>query len=344
MDADRAKTTVLGFLGVFVVFVLLLYFVGVDEFLAELSRADAGEVSLVVAVTVLWLVAWGQALRTVLAVLGVAVSPLKAFLVFAGAMFSNNVTPFGQAGGEPITALLIAETTDMEYERGLAAIASVDTLNFVPSVSLALVGAGIFATEVTFGRDLRLAVAAVAVLAAAVPFALYLGWKSRYRVERAVVGALTPVLWRVARWVPWVSWPGRAAVERRIGRFFGAIERVADNPRGLGLALGFSSLGWFCQMLGLWLAFAAIGVPVPLSAMLFVVPAGAVAGVTPLPGGAGGIEGVLLFLLIAAPLPGVTESAALAAIAIYRGAVYWVPTLVGGAVVSFVGADRARAL
>jgi hypothetical protein len=47
---------------------------------------------------------------------------------------------------------------------------------------------------------------------------------------------------------------------------------------------------------------------------------------------------VLVFLLVAAPLPGVTESAALAAVVIFRGAVYWVPVVLGGIVMSTVGA------
>jgi uncharacterized membrane protein YbhN (UPF0104 family) len=67
---------------------------------------------------------------------------------------------------------------------------------------------------------------------------------------------------------------------------------------------------------------------------MLVVPISAVAGVTPLPGGAGGIESVLLLLLVAAPLPAVTKSVALAAIVVFRGLVYWVPVVLGGAVVA----------
>jgi uncharacterized membrane protein YbhN (UPF0104 family) len=95
-------------------------------------------------------------------------------------------------------------------------------------------------------------------------------------------------------------------------------------------------------MVGLWLAFRAVGVPIPLSITLFVVPIGAIAGVTPLPGGAGGIESVLVVLLVAAPLPGVTKSVALAAVVVFRGAVYWVPVVLGGVVTAAVGV-RANA-
>ncbi|WP_251329340.1 lysylphosphatidylglycerol synthase transmembrane domain-containing protein [Haloplanus pelagicus] len=339
MAGGRIRATVLGFVGALVVFAVLFSLVGVDDLLSTLSGADLRLVGLVFLVTLGWLAAWGLALRVVLDVLGVSLTVPEALFVFTGAMFSNNVTPFGQAGGEPITALLISRVADTEYETGLAAIASVDTLNFVPSITIALVGVGYFVTETAFGTNSRLELALVAVigLAVGVPALVYLGWQRRYRLEARIVGVLTPAVRRVARHVPRVPVPTVGGIERRINGFFRAIERVAANPRGLAIALAFSSIGWFCQMLGLWLAFRAIGTPIPLSVALFVVPIGAIAGVTPLPGGAGGIESVLVVLLVAAPLPAVTEPVALAAVVVFRGMIYWTPTVLGGLVTGVVG-------
>ncbi|MFW5939697.1 MAG: lysylphosphatidylglycerol synthase transmembrane domain-containing protein [Halolamina sp.] len=338
METDQLKTTLVGFTGAIAVLALLLYVVGVGDLLRYLGEADGSTVGLVVAVTVGWLFAWGLALRTVLDVLGEVASPIKTFLVFSGAMFNNNVTPFGQAGGEPVTALLISEVTDTEYGTGLAAIASVDTLNFVPSIALALLGMGYFATETTFNTRLESAALVVVALTVVVVGGIVFAWRNHERVEAAAVSAIARVARFAGEHVPRVSDPGREAIERRVSHFFEAIERVATSPRGLALALGYSSLGWFLQMSGLWLAFQAIGVPVSLPVVMFVVPIGAIAGMTPLPGGAGGIETVLVFLLVAAPLPGVTESVALAAVVIYRGAVFWVPVTIGGVVMGTVGA------
>ena len=340
MDWDQLRATALGFLGAFAVLGVMLYLVGVDDLLAELARADTSTMLLVVGFTVAWLAAWAFALRIVLGVLGVELSAMKSFLIFNGAMFSNNVTPFGQAGGEPVTALLIAKIADTEYERGLAAIASVDTLNFVPSITLALIGAAYFATETTFGTRLRFATGIVVVLAFAVPGLVYAGWRNRYSLEHRVVVACTPLIRRITRVIPGVKIPEPGTIESRIGHFFGAIERVATDRQGIALSLAASTVGWAFQMLGLWFAFAAIGASIPLSAVLFVVPMGALAGITPLPGGAGGIEAVLVTVLSALPGVGIAPQTALAAVVIYRGAVYWVPVLIGGTVVSVVGADR----
>ncbi|MFB6131071.1 MAG: YbhN family protein [Salinigranum sp.] len=333
MARENLRATVLGFLGAVVVFALLFSFAGVGDLLTRLSTANLGVVFLVFLVTLGWLAAWSGALRTVLDVLGVELSNRKSFLIFAGAMFSNNITPFGQAGGEPVTALLITKTSDTEYETGLAAIASVDTLNFVPSITIAIIGAVYYATEVAIGRRIELALVAVGVLAVGVPTLGYLGWQRRYSLEARVVQLLTPAIQYVADLVPRVSVPTAEGIERRINGFFRAIERVTTNPRGLAAALGLSTLGWFFQMVGLWLAFVAIGDKIAFSIALFVVPIGAIAGVTPLPGGAGGIEWVLA-ILIAAASPAVGFDIATAGVVIFRGFVYWVPTLIGGAVMS----------
>ncbi|SHG70054.1 lysylphosphatidylglycerol synthase transmembrane domain-containing protein [Halobaculum gomorrense] len=339
MDSDQLRATVVGFLGAFAVLGALLSLVGVGDLVDVLQSASLEIVALVVVVTVGWLTAWSVALRTVLGVLGIRLSVVRSFLVFSGAMFSNNITPFGQAGGEPVAALLIAKVADTEYERGLAAIASVDTLNFVPSITLALVGAAYFATETTFGARLRFATAVVVALALLVPGLVYLGWRNRYALESRVVSTVVPVISRVTDVLPVISAPTEESIESRIGHFFGAIERVATDRTGIAVSLAASSLGWVFQMIGLYLAFQAIDQPVPFSAMLFVVPMGAIAGITPLPGGAGGIEAVLVAVLVALPSVSVSATAALGAVVIYRAAVYWVPVIIGGTVVSVIGAD-----
>lgn len=153
MNREKLRATLLGFLGAFTIFGVLLYLVGVDGFICELATADREMVVLVMLATFGWLGAWGCGLQTVLAALGIDISFRDAFLVVNGAMFSNNITPFGQAGGEPITALLISKVTETEYERGLAAIASVDSLNLLPSITLAMLGAGYYASQTAFAVE-----------------------------------------------------------------------------------------------------------------------------------------------------------------------------------------------
>jgi uncharacterized protein (TIRG00374 family) len=332
------RATVAAFAGAGVVLAVVLAVVGVGDVLAAVGRARPVVVLAVVGVALGWLLCWGLALRTVLGVLGTRLSVGRSFLVFSAATFANNVTPFGQAGGEPFSALLVSRVADSEYETGLAAVASVDALHFLPSVGLALVGLGYYGTTVAFGD--RLAVAAVGVggFAAAVAVGGSLGWRYREAVERAVVGATAPLFELLGRLAPGRAAPARAAVADRVGGFFETVERIAGDRRALVTALALSALGWVGLAGSLWLSLFALGHPVALAAPLVAIPLGSMASVTPLPGGLGGIEAVLVALLV--PTTGLAPATVGAAVLVHRGATYWLPVVVGGAAASAVGASE----
>ena len=335
MNGDR-WATVVGFLGAALVLAALVWVVGIEDILSELRGVEPRYLLVILGVAVVWLVLWGMALRTVLGALDAPISVVMSGLVFAGAVFSNNVTPFGQAGGEPVSGYLISRATDSEYETGLAAIASVDALHFVPSIGYAVVGLTfVVAGAAQFGRNLIFATTALVVLAVGIPAAAYVGWQYRYDLEAAVVRAVTPVVRSLGRVVPRRSPPTAEAIERRIEGFFAAIERVATNRTTILEAIGFSALGWLAMCTSLWLSVYALGHTVPFSAVLLVVPMGAVAGMTPLPGGLGGVDAVLIALLVSTT--GISGGVAGAAVLVHRGATYVFPTVVGGGVAFALG-------
>jgi uncharacterized protein (TIRG00374 family) len=342
MDVDfgDARSILVGFVAGVVVLLALYSVVGLEDVLAALSRADPLLVGAVCIVAVAWLFAWGLALRTVLGVIAVEVSVVRSFLLVSGATFANNVTPFGQAGGEPFSALLVSRTTGTEYENGLAAVASVDTLNFVPSISFALLGVGYYATQFTIGDRMELAAGAILALALAVPVVAYLGWQNRHRVSALVVAVVVPAGRALGRVVPRVQPPDEAQIRRRVEGFFAALERVGGDHHQLALALSFSALGWLLLSVSLWLSLGALGHWVPFAAALFIVPLGSVASVTPLPGGLGGVEAALVLLIV--PITGVDAQTAAAAALLHRGATYWLPVLLGGSATAMLEADNVH--
>ncbi len=340
MDGDTL-TTLAGFLVALVALSVVVWFIGIDDVLGALARADVGVLVGIVGVAVCWLSSWGLALWTVLGALGTPVSAPRAILVFSAAVFSNNITPFGQAGGEPISALLISTVADSEYENGLAAIASVDALHFVPSVGFAIVGfVLIVASAAQLTRNVLVAALAVVVLVALIVTAATVGWRYRDRVKATTARLLTPLLGAATRLVPNRTPPERSTVVARIDGFFAAVSRVANDRRTIVQAMGFSALGWLSLSTSLWLSLYALGHATPFAAVLFVVPVGSIAGATPLPGGLGGLEAAFIALLV--PTAGVSASVATAAVLIHRGATYWLPTLFGGGVAAAIGADSRR--
>jgi len=341
MDGNRAAT-IAGFVGALAVLGVLVLVVGVDRTVDALLSVDPLALVLVAVVALVWLTTWGLALWTVLWALGSPVRPYLAVFVYAGAVFSNNVTPFGQAGGEPLSALIIASAADTEYETGLAAIASVDTAHFVPSVAFAIAGfTFVTAGAVQLGRNLVFAAVAVAALAVGLPVAAYLGWRYRYELEAAVVRLLTPVIRWVGRVVPKWSPPTAESIAARIESFFAAIDRIATDRKTLLQTLGFSGLGWACLVGSLWLSLYAVGHTVPVSVAMLVVPVASIASLAPLPGGSGAIEAVLVTLLVSTTA--VPAAVAASAVLVHRSATYLFPLLLGAGVASALGADRATA-
>lgn len=328
MDLDE-RGILLGFLAAIAVLAALLWFVGVDDILAALSLLDPTLFAVVVALGVVWLAAWGLALRRVLDSIGVSASVTDSFLLYASAAFANNITPFGQAGGEPFSALLISRATGSDYEEGLAAIASVDTLNFVPSIVLAVFGLTYYGVVFAFGDGIQLVAAAVFGLAVVVPVTGYALWRYRERIKAGLATGLSPVLGALARVIPGFTPPTLPSLRERIAAFYRSIGRVAANRRDLALALSYSALGWIVMCIALWVTLVSLTpTAFPAFVVFVVVPVATIASITPLPGGAGGVEFAIVLLLV--PTTAIDAATATSAALVYRAATYWIPTVIGG--------------
>lgn len=340
MNWRYRRSVLLGFLGGTVVIAGLLWLVDVDAVLGALARADPLFVIVILGLAICWLVTWGLTLRTVLASLDISLSTRTAFLVYTAVVFANNITPFGFAGGQALSAFIVSSAGDTEYETGLASIASVDVLNAVSAFSLLVLGLGIYTSLFTIGTGLRSVVGSVVLIALAIPVLLVLAWRYRAGLVDRIAGPVAAVLDRLAS-VGGERGPiTRADVATRLWRLVGSIERIAADRRGLAAALTFSALGWFLQAVALVVAFAALGREVSLVVALFVVPLANLAGMTPLPGGLGGIEAAFVALLV--PTTGVEAAVVTAAVLLFRAAIYWLPVIIGGMSATVFG-GRLRA-
>ncbi|MFB6094553.1 MAG: YbhN family protein [Halanaeroarchaeum sp.] len=337
MDVDR-RAVALGFLGAALLVGGLVAVVGVGELTAALAAVDSRSMALLCLLGLGWLAAWGTTLRAVLGSLDGAVSRRLSFLLYASAAFANNVTPFGQAGGEPIAALLISRSTGSDYERGLAAIASVDALNFVPSIGMALVGLAVYATRFAVGERVRSVFVLVVGLAVAALLGAAILWRVRDRVVTATASTGDALLRAVDDRLPRVSLDGVRPGERIRG-FFTAVSRVAADRRALAVAGTFSLLGWLALVATLWLTLGVLGAAVPVAVVLLVVPVSTVASIAPLPGGAGGVEAAIVLVLV--PTTSVSPAVAGAAAIVYRVATYWVPTVLGAGAAAWLSGRTA---
>jgi len=319
------RTTALKILVGFAVAGVLVYLlgwaVGWDATLQRLAGAELRWLAVACLSTAVGLAAWGKAWQVVLAECGVTVPYRKLVTTYFAATFANYVTPFGQAGGEPFIAYVLARDTSADYEESLASVVTADLLNLLPFFNFAAVGLGylvVRAELVGAAADVAVGLAAMAV---GVPAAVVVAWRYRAGVERFVLRLAAPVAARTAR-------VDVASIEARIDRFYGSVDDIAANRRRLAYALVFSYAGWVCFALPLYFAGLTVGVPVGLLLVVFVVPASTIAGMVPTPGGLAAVEGALVALLVGLTAMGAAD--ALAVATVYRLASYWFALVVGG--------------
>ena len=338
VNRSHIWSTLVGFGAAGLVFAVMFWIIGVGDIVDALAQANLPLVAVAGGLMLAWIVVQGAALWVVWRILDITVPIRSAVLVFAGTAFANKLTPFGQAGGEPIAALLTRDVSDADYESALAAIAGADALNFVPSTSLGLVGSATYAVFSTINPQLRSVIWVVGLFGVTVSVFAFGIWYNREAVKAVIVRLATKPLRALARIIPWIVVPTAERVEEGIQQFFTSIERIASDRPELGKALGLSTLGMVCQATAMWVIFIALGDPIPLYIPFFVIPVGTMAGVGPTPGGLGSIESIHVVLLTA--MTATPASVVAAGVVIHRIGGFWLTMTAGGGSLAVL---RARA-
>lgn len=334
----RIRRTALSFLVASGLLALYYTLIGISPVRDALAGVGLQRLASLVIIGFVPVFLWGFGFHLVLDQLGHPLRLWRSILLFNASGFLNGITPFGQAGGDPVSAVLIGRVAKTEYETGLAAIGSLNALNRTASVFLGLLGVSYLGSQVAFGRMLRNAAVVVIGLSVGLFFGAAVGWRYRGRLVSGLATVLTPLARGFVRVVPSVSPPTRQAITRRLHRFVGAIERLGSNPVRLASVFGLGIAGQLAVAATLWVALAALGFVAPLSMILLIIPVAKISGAAPTPGGFGSAEVLLTTLLIATT--GVSAAVAGAAALLYRASAFWLPMVTGGmAAAGFVSVD-----
>jgi uncharacterized protein (TIRG00374 family) len=126
---------------------------------------------------------------------------------------------------------------------------------------------------------------------------------------------------------------GRAARADLLSRHRVGLDEAMDS---LGTLLGIrqslfsltiSVLAWMCESLGLWLVCRGLDFPVPLGEAIFVYAAGTLVGsLSFLPGGLGGTEATIIWLLGMLAMPGATAAAVALLVRLFT---LWLAVVIG---------------
>ncbi len=99
------------------------------------------------------------------------------------------------------------------------------------------------------------------------------------------------------------------------------------SPSQTVFSLSLSTLAWFCECLGLWIVCSGLGFPVSVGQALFVYAAGTLVGsLSFLPGGLGGTEATIIWLLGILHITGATAAAVALLVRLFT---LWLAVIIG---------------
>jgi uncharacterized protein (TIRG00374 family) len=257
----------------------------------------------------------------ILDLLGVDIPWRSLVPTYYAATFADYVTPFGKAGGSPFIAYVLSTDDRANYQESLAGVVTADLLNLLPFFTFAGVGFVALLVQSRIPNSARGLITGLAVLAIAMPLFVYLSYRKRDFVEGLVVKVTGPISARTDR----IDGEG---LRDGVDGFYDRIDVISGHPGTMGHTLVYAFVGWVFFAAPLYLAARSLGVPLDPLLVLFIVPASTLAGVTPTPGGLGGVEAAIVGLIVA--LTPITTGTAAAVALLYRVASYWLVVLVGG--------------
>jgi len=300
---------------------------GIGEFLESLNAISRWELVQILTAVAVGVVAMGSCLHVISLNIGLGSGWIETIFLNTSVSLAHNLTPFGQAGGAPIGAVILSKRFDGNYEECLAALSIKDIVSFVPSILVFTFGGGYF---LLFGeaipnqlRPIFGAFALFVVVVVGSVLAVRQYPEFMLRVLHYLVGAVN----RLAAWLPFVPSLDKSEVSERVTNFSDSIADIASDRKTVVVASALATTSFLAQGTLLWLTLGAVDVGIPLPLAIFIVPASLLASGLPLPGGSGGVESVQILMILATT--GAASSPTITAVVLSRGLVFWTPIVLG---------------
>lgn len=330
----ESRKLIIGGIIAVTIFAILISLVGIDEFVSAVVAVPPERVLLLLATAMVGIVAMGLSFFTVASRLQLGLSRFEAVGLFTSINLAHNLTPFGQAGGEPIGAAVVSKRTKARYETCLASITAFDAINVIPAILIFILGGTyvtVFSPSIPHEMRPYLAAFSIFIFIVVSVAGAIVHWPSttRHLLSRLVRG-----LNRILGILPLVPSVEPNRLDQALDGYMQAIRIVSSDRPVLVKASTFSTLAFVSQGTMLYLALGAMDANLSLVLAIVIVQISLLASVIPLPGSGGGTEAAQVSLVMI--LTETTFSPALIAVVLSRGIVFWLPVILGAIMISAV--------
>ncbi len=228
--------------------------------------------------------------------------PLVQSIKLYFAIYVMVITP-GKIG-EVFKAGILRERFGVVLSKGIPIILAERIYDFLAVLILAVIGIFFWPGSLTGMKTGLLA-------AAGIPILLALFQNTRVRTTLVSKAARNPLISKY-----------RLGLEDSMDSL-----SVLLSPSQTAFSLVLSTIAWFCECLGLWVVCTGMGFPVSIGQALFVYAAGTLVGsLSFLPGGLGGTEATMIWLLGTLQITGATAAAVALLVRLFT---LWLAVIIG---------------
>ncbi|WP_414838291.1 lysylphosphatidylglycerol synthase transmembrane domain-containing protein [Candidatus Nanosalina sp. VS9-1] len=270
---------------------LMLYAVDLEASLNALMSADPFILVAALISANIPLLVYAAVWRRVLSITGLELDYFTTLRLVLANTFVNNITPFGNIGGEAASTYILSKISGKSYGQSFTAVFTASIINFSPLITFLLFGG------------------------------LYTGL---YDILILPVLALT--LYVLIKNTE-LSIPVPASLEDFSKDFSASFDTVKNSGKSLWSLISVTHLAFLFDVISIFLIGLSLGLDFYSASLFFVVPLARAANYVPTPGGTGPYE-LALSGLLAYFFPVSFHEAVVVAI-IYRVLTYYTGILVG---------------
>jgi len=285
-----------------------------------------------IAIYFLSVAVWATRWQTALSSINCRTSFGARYLILCATIFLNNITPFARVGGDPFGRVyMLHKLENTSYSSGMAS--SVGEHLLAPLVIVSFLMAGLF---LQFGKGSPLLSSIIITAWVLASLGIVFGPRLFFKKKIAVRG-ISSIVSRA------LGWFGKSKNTQEmiegIETFYSSTYTTIDKGKTVLLIGLWSLLTGLLDIFRLYIIFLALGYHPEFPMLLVAYSLQPIVGLIPfLPGGLVLIEGSLISLFA---LFGVPLNLAMAATAIERGISFFLSTIVGAVIFSYLGVKMA---
>lgn len=317
----------------FIILIVMLYFVGIDNIMDALKKANLALVALAIIVQIatyfLYTIRW----NLINSEAGIKVSLKSLLPITMVGLAANNITPSGRGGGEPVRAYILSKEHDHGLKDTFATVVAdraLDTFPFIVLAAITIV-ATVFYFEIPTWLVAVLILATIAIIAI-LAILIYMCINPGFgeKIERFIMKL-------VNRFYKKASDDLQKSIHENIQGFQDTMKMLISNRKLLAITIPMSFLIWVFEILRVYIVFLAFGATLNFIVIAEVFIIASLVGMIPLlPGGLGTVDGVMIGFYSKA---GVSLSLAAPVTLIERLISFWMATIIGLVILPHYGSS-----